>query len=92
MKSMMKKQKHKFRAALAELLGELLVTLLCLGIGALILFLFGFDLSSPKLDWDLVVLLGCAVFIAAFVGIYALVQWIKRKNGTRVKSYDKEGK
>ena len=75
----MKKQKTKFRAALVELLSELLVTLLCLGIGALILALFGVDFSSPGLDWDLVVLLGCAVFVAVLVAVYALVQWIKNK-------------
>lgn len=75
----MKKQKPKFREAIAEALLELLVTLLCLGIGALILALFGVDFSSPGLDWDLVVLLGCAVFIAVLVAVYALVQWIKNK-------------
>ena len=88
----MKKQKHKFRAAIAEALGELLATLLCLGIGVLILFLFGFDLSSPALDWDLVVLLGCAVFVAVFVGIYALWQWIKRKKGNGIKFDNEERK
>lgn len=75
----MKKQKPKFREAIIEALLELLVTLLCLGIGALILSLFGVDFSSPGLDWDLVVLLGCAVFIAVLVAVYALVQWIKNK-------------
>lgn len=75
----MKKQKPKFREAIAEVFLELLVTLLCLGIGALILALFGVDFSSPGLDWDLVVLLGCAVFIAVLVAVYALVQWIKNK-------------
>ncbi len=59
-----------------EGLGELLLALLCFGIGALIVSLLGVDVFA--IDFELLVLLGTAVFVGVFVAVYFLVQWIKR--------------
>ena len=72
----MKRTKKQIGLSLLEGLGELLLTLLCFGIGALIVSLFGVDIFA--IDSDLLVLLGTAVFIAVFVAVYFLIQWIKR--------------
>ena len=72
----MKRTKKQIGMALLEGLGELLLTLFCFGIGALILRLFGVDVFA--IDSDLLVLLGTAVFVGVFVAVYFLIQWIKR--------------
>ena len=74
----MKKQKTKFREAIIEALLELLLTAVCFGIGALVLFLFGVNLDSTDLDFELIVLIGISSFVLLGV-ICALVQWIKNK-------------
>lgn len=72
----MKRTKKQIGAALLEGLGELLLTLFCLGIGALIVRLFGADVFN--IDSELLILLGVAVFLAVFAAVYFLIQWIKR--------------
>ena len=72
----MKRTKKQIGMALLEGLGELLLTLFCFGIGALILSLFGVDVFA--IDSDLLLLLGTAVFVGVFVAVYFLIQWIKR--------------
>ena len=74
----MKKQKTKFREAIIEALLELLLTAVCFGIGALVLFFFGVNLDSPDLDFELIVLIGISPVVLLGV-ICALVQWIKNK-------------
>ncbi len=73
-----KKSKRKIGYALLEGLGELLLTLLCFGIGALIVSLFGVDFEMININSDLIILLGVVIFLAVFLGMYALVGWIKR--------------
>ena len=72
----MKRTKKQIGAALLEGLGELLLTLFCFGIGALIVRLFGADVFN--IDSELLILLGVAVFLAIFTAVYFLIQWIKR--------------
>ena len=72
----MKRTKKQIGMALLEGLGELLLALLCFGIGALIVSLLGVDVFA--IDFELLVLLGTAVFVGVFVAVYFLVQWIKR--------------
>ena len=78
----MKKSKKNIRRALLEGLGELVLTLLSLGIGVFIVGLFGVDFESPNINYELIILLGLAVFFVIFVifGIIcAFVQWIIKK-------------
>ena len=75
----MKKSKKNIRWALLEGLGELVLTLLSLGIGVFIVGLFGVDFESPNIDYELIILLGLAVFFVIFGIICAFVQWIIKK-------------
>ena len=81
----MKKEKRRIKEILLEGLTEIVLTLVCFGIGAFVFGLFGASLDSPNVDGDLIVLLGVFVVLAIFGVIYALVRWIKKtkinKNG-----------
>jgi len=74
----MKKDKKKIGWALLEGLGELLLTLLCLAIGIFIVSLFGVDFESPDIEYDLIILLGLAVFFVIFGVVCALFQLFKK--------------
>ena len=74
----MKKDKKQIRSALLEALLELVLTVVCFGIGALIVHLFGVDLDSPNVDFELMILIGIVVPIAFFAIVFALVQWSKK--------------
>ncbi|MBQ8409593.1 MAG: hypothetical protein IJY39_12105 [Clostridia bacterium] len=71
--------KKKIWNAILEAVGELILTLLCLGIGILIVSLFGVNVALDDVDYDLLILLGCAVFVASFIAVYFFVQWIKKR-------------
>lgn len=81
----MKKDKKKIGEALLEGLTEIVLTMICLGIGAFVISLFGVDLYSPNIDGDLVVLLGIVVLFVIFGIVYALVQWFKKIIGGKRK-------
>ena len=61
-----------------EGLGELVVTVLFFGIGALIASFFGVDSESATVDSELIVLLGILVFFLIFGIIYLSVRWLKK--------------
>ena len=71
--------KKKFLEALLEIGLELLVFALGLGIGALILWAFGVDFSSPDLDYELVSLLGIVIVGGVIVLGYCLMKWIRKR-------------
>ena len=75
----MKKAKKKIRTVLLEIVAEIVLTLLCFGIGTFIIGLFGVSLDSPNIDGDLIILLGIAAFLVIFGAICALVAWFKKK-------------
>ncbi len=67
---------------LLEGLGELLLTLLCLRIGMLVVSLFGVDVTSDTVGYDLLCLLGVVIFFAVFGAICAIIHLIKKtRNG-----------
>ena len=68
----------KLASNLAEGLIELIVMLICFGIGALIVWLCGIDLNDPNLDHDWLILLGLVVFALIIAAISALVIGIKK--------------
>ncbi len=74
----MKKDKKKLKEALLEGLLEIVLTVICFGIGALIVSAFGVDFDTLNTEFDWVILLGCAVFLVLFVLVYAFVQWLKK--------------
>lgn len=75
----MKRTKKEILTALLEGLCELALSLICFGIGALLLHLFGVDITSTDIDFDLIILIGVGIFLALFIGAYFLVQWITGK-------------
>lgn len=75
----MKKEKRRFREALLEALGELVLTLVFFGIGALVLNLFGIDISFAEADPDLIALLGILAAVACFGLVYLAVSLIKKR-------------
>ena len=72
----MKIDKKKLKDAVLEGLLEIVLSIICFGIGALIVRAFGVKLNSQ--NFDLIILLGIIVFILIFVLVYALVQWFKK--------------
>ena len=74
----MKKDKKPLRETLLEGILEIVLTLLCFGMGALIIRLFGVNLDSPNIDGDLIILLGVVVFLIVLGAMSALMQWFKK--------------
>ena len=74
----MKEDKKNIKSALLEGLFELILSLICLGVGALIIGLFGVDFDSADIDYDLIILLGLVALVAVFGIFFALVRWIKK--------------
>ena len=81
----MKKDKKKNGAVLLEGLAEIVLTLICFGIGAFIVSLFGVNLESPNIDGDLIILLGIVVLVVIFGTVHTLVQWSKKIIGSKRK-------
>ena len=81
----MKKDKKKNGAVLLEGLAEIVLTLICFGIGAFIVSLFGVNLESPNIDGDLIILLGIVVLVVIFGTVHTLVQWFKKIIGSKRK-------
>ena len=78
------KRKSRFREIMLEIICELALTLVCFGLGALILHLFGVDGKSLlNMDSDLVVLVGVGIILAIFVAVYFLVQFIKKRKNKK---------
>lgn len=76
----MKKKRKRIRSNLLEALGELVLGLLCFGIGALIFRLFGGELDASFVDFDLLVLIGIVALCLAAGVVYALIRCLGRKS------------
>ena len=74
----MKKDRKRFKDALLEGLLEFVLSLVCFGLGALIVALCGFGERIADMDFELIVLLGIVVALAVFAAVYALVQGVKK--------------
>jgi len=81
----MKKDKKRIRETMLEGLIEIVLTLICFGIGVLIISLFGMSLDSLHIDGDLILLLGLAVPAVLLGAVCALVQWFKKVIGNKRK-------
>ena len=88
----MKKDKKQLGGALLEGLGEIALTLIFFGIGALVIGLFGVKLDSPNIDGDFVILIGIVVPLAIFGAVFALVRWLKQIIGGNRKQNQTKGK
>ncbi|MBO5287719.1 MAG: hypothetical protein J6B34_06290 [Clostridia bacterium] len=84
-------KKKKIISVLLEVLCELIITVVCFGIGALIISLFGVDYQWISENADLIILIGVAVFIIVFVAIYATIQKVKGKLEKLRRKDDNEG-
>ncbi len=75
----MKKDKKRVSEILLEIILELVLTAVFVGIGFLVLHLFGIDASIENIDFELIALIGVAIFIIIFIAAYAIINWIKSK-------------
>ena len=67
-----------------EIICELALTLVCFGLGAFILHLFGVDGKSLlNMDSDLVVLLSVCIFLVVFIASYYFIQFIKKRKNKK---------
>ncbi len=62
-----------------EALGELLLTFLCWEVGVLIVGAFGADFESDGINYDLIILLGVAVFLVTVIAVNGIVQCVKKR-------------
>ena len=74
----MKINKEKMKQELLEGLLELVLTLACLGIGIFVVSLLGFDWKVQESEFDFLILIGCAVFLAIFAIVYFLARLVKK--------------
>lgn len=81
----MKKDKKKIGAVLLEGLTEIVLTLICFGIGAFIVSLFGVSMDLAIIDYELIVLIGIVVPVVIFGTVHTLVQWFKKIIGSKRK-------
>ena len=61
-----------------EIVGEIVLTLIFFGIGALIVRAFGVGFDSSVLDDDLIILIGIIACAVVFAIVWILVQWLKK--------------
>ena len=61
-----------------EIVGEIALTLIFFGIGALIVRAFGIEFDSSVLDDDLIILIGIIACAVVFAIVWILVQWFKK--------------
>ena len=73
----MKPKKRKIREALVEALLEIVLTAICLALGALVLHLFGVDFSLWETDPDTLILTGVFAFLFVLLLVCIIVQWAK---------------
>ena len=73
----MKSKKRKIREALVEALLEIVLTAICLALGALVLHLFGVDFSLWATDTDTLILTGVFAFFFVLFLVCIIVQWAK---------------
>ena len=74
----MKKDKKKVKEAVFDVLLEIVLTVICFGIGALIIGAFGFRVDAPNIDFDLIILLGMVALVVVFGIVFVLFQWLKK--------------
>ena len=76
---MMGKPQKKILSVLGEIGGELLVTVVFLGIGLLILHFLGIDLGADEVDLEWAVFLGAIVVLVLFF-VVVLILHIRKKH------------
>lgn len=82
---MKKKAKTEIKEGCGEAVAEILLSFLFLGIGAVVLFLFGVDMDAEWLDGDLMMLIGIfAIAIPAAI-IFAVVHTVRKRRKNNIK-------
>lgn len=74
----MEKRKRTVKEIVFEIFLELILTLVFLGIGALVLILFGADFNFLEIDPELVTLIGFGAVLVLFVLVYIIVRLVKK--------------
>ena len=79
----MKKSKQQIASAVLEAVVEIVLTVICLALGALVLRLFGADFSLWETDADIVILIGVVVFFVVLLLVCTAVKCIKNAIGKK---------
>ena len=74
------------KASLLDAIIELVVTAICIGIGVLVAWLFGIDITAESTDFDLIILLGVAVVIAIILAVYFIRKLIVKISNKKYKN------
>jgi len=74
----MKKDKKQKLYAFLEALAEVVLTMVCFGVGVFIVGLLGVDIESPNTDPDIVLLIGLVSFFIIFGIVCFLVRLLKK--------------
>ncbi|MBE6647166.1 MAG: hypothetical protein E7611_05955 [Ruminococcaceae bacterium] len=82
---MKKKAKTEIKEGCGEEVAEILLSFLFLGIGAVVLFLFGVDMDAEWLDGDLMMSIGIfAIAIPAAI-FFAVVHTVRKRRKNNIK-------
>ena len=87
----MKHKKRKIREALVEALLEIVLTAICLALGALVLHLFGVDFSLWETDPDTLILTGVFAFFFVLLLVCIIVQWAKSIAKNKRNNHQQDG-
>ena len=87
----MKPKKRKVREALVEALLEIVLTAICLALGALVLHLFGVDFSMWETDPDTLILTGVFAFFFVLFLVCIIVQWAKSIAKSKRNNHQQDG-
>ena len=87
----MKPKKRKIREALVEALLEIVLTAICLALGALVLHLLGVDFSMWGTDPDTLILTGVFAFLFVLLLVCIIVQWAKSIAKSKRNNHQQDG-
>ena len=85
---MKKRFKSRFRTELGETALEIILSLIFLGIGAMVLALFGVSGDAEWLDGDLVLLIGIGAIIVPTGIIFAVIHAVRKRKKQNVKKIE----
>ena len=82
---MKKKAKTEIKEGCGEAVAEILLSFLFLGIGAVVLFLFGVDMDAEWLDGDLMMSIGIFAIVIPAAAIFAVVHIVRKRKKNNIK-------
>ena len=82
---MKKKAKTEIKEGCGEAVAEILLSFLFLGIGAVVLSVFGIDTDAEWLDGDIMILIGIFAIAIPAAAIFAVVHTVRKRRKNNIK-------